>query len=100
MNKEQEFNKNSNNYIKLFTEDKIQLFREYLLNTFKQANLNDFKDEANFDRMLGTMGWRNCLDKLFKNSEKNFLKWYDSLEWYQSDEFDAKIRKLLVIKGD
>lgn len=90
---------NENKFLTLFTEEKINLLREYLLDTFKQAKLEDFYSEENIDGMISTVGYYDCLKRTLKDEIYNeFFNWYDSLQWYHSDSFDAEIRTKLIIQ--
>ncbi len=45
----------------------------------------------------GTCGWSDSLSKaLQKNNLNGILKYYQNLEWYDSDLFDTQLSDLLV----
>lgn len=80
-------------WIKKIPDEAIERLRCCILSEFKKISRNDFKKEDIINNIISTFGYYNALKKAFNKYpwSKEFFKWYDALEWYDSDNFDGMI---------
>lgn len=91
-----------NYWINKISNEKIEELRTNLIDIFAELDIECFKREEDIGCIVSTMGYATALHKTLIGTdiEKDFFEWYDSLEYYDSDDFDGLIGDRLLLKSD
>lgn len=101
INKEKTIEEQFNYWNSRIDNNMIEHLKDELLKIFKQMSRKDFKDDVIINCVVSTCGYNRALHKVLDKEPfgKEFFTWYDSLEWYDSDNFDGLIEERLLEKG-
>ena len=91
---------NAQTFLSLISKEFLLLFKENLIQAFGFNDTIDFNSDETWCNVGGTIGWGNAFTKTcneFKLDE--LLSYYDHLDWYDSDNFDADVGDIAVQYG-
>lgn len=84
-------------YKKRFDKKFLLLFGNNLLKVFEKYH-RELNDILFYE--VGTNGWYTAFVKTcWKTDDEDVIKYYDNLEWYDSDKFDSEIVELFYDKN-
>ena len=101
INKEKIIDEQFNYWNTRIDNNMIEHLKDELLIAFKQMSRKDFQNDEIINCIISTCGYYEALHKVLDKEPfgKEFFVWYDSLEYYDSDNFDGLIEDRLLEKG-
>ena len=84
-------------YAEKFTPEIIARLKSHLKATWHSI---DFKNETDINSVAGTMGFFDAIKESIKDEQfaEEWIAWYNSLPWDESDYFDTFIESKLLEK--